>query len=804
MKAGTGRGRGTRSRPATAVALFILLASVYMITWSGRINSNDELLLLNATASLVRFGDMRADLAAGSVPPAPGDLRVTPTDPPLPDIRVEPLQPLLAAPLHWLALLLPGVGLAHSVYLFNVLVCAAAGALFFLYARSCGYSEAAAVLASAALGLATIVWPYSDSFFQAPLALFMILLAGYQLERLRQGGWRAPVPILLALATLLLLPLAHQSTLLALPALLIIALPEGRAWRAIRRKSATPALLLFLILAVILVASPGFQKELQTVFRHLGRLDPAEQASRIHSYLISPGGSLWGTSPVLLLAFPGSWILWRERRGRQAWVGLVMMLVFAFASAIYLDHQWFGGLSWPPRFLVPVVPFLLLAAMPVFERITQGSRSRGLVVLVSLLVACSLWVQISGVSLPWEAYGVALPPESGGYGDWGGGMNNLRWLRQVVIPGLWGQQAWDFAWLRVGAPAWPLLFGATGTLAALQIRARLRPEAQRAGSRRLITLGFLPVMLLLVFVALAILPPDPLYGAPNEDVARLVGDLPQLTRPDDMVLLNDLELASFLVNYGKFTRPRLVSLPFHPGEKGSPEQEARIVSDNPEVLLQGSAMQQITALARTQERLWLLAGNGPWLPWSVRPVERFLARNHYPLREIEGGPRARLIEYDTSIAPDPLLPAVPDYRAQLRYGEQIQLTGYNLPRGTRYMPGETLPLTLFWVADTTIEDSWTVAWFLARPDSPPAVQGWDSAPQAGFLLTSDWPPGVTQLDNRALRLPADLPAGDYHVLVVLYRVAEGGQLLRLPVEGGRTRDGQAGLLPTTIQVSQGE
>ena len=793
-----------RLRPATSVALFVLLASVYMITWSGRINSNDELLLLNASASLVRYGDMRADLAAGSVPPAPGDLQLSASRPPLPDIRVEPLQPVLAAPLYWLALLLPGVGLAHSVHLFNVLVSAAAGALFFLYARLCGYGAAAAILASAALGLATIVWPYSDSFFQAPLALFMILLAGYQLERLRQEGWSAPVPILLALATLLLLPLAHQSTLLALPALLIVALPERSAFRALQGRNALLALLLLLVLAVVLFASAGFQKELQTVLRHLGRLNLAEQASRLHSYLISPGGSLWGTSPVLLLALPGSWLLWRERRRRQLWAGLVMMLVFAFASAIYLDHQWFGGLSWPPRFLVPVVPFVLLAAMPVFERLTQGPRSRGLVVLVSLLLAYSVWVQVSGVSLPWEAYGVALPPESGGYGDWGGGMNDLRWLRQVVIPGLWGQQAWDFAWLRMGAPAWLLLFGATATMAALHVRARLRSEAGWAGSSRLTTLALPPLMLLLMLASLAALPPDPLYDAPNEDLASLLDDLPQLTRPDDMVLLNDLELAPWLVNYGKFTRPRLVSLPFHPGEKGSPEQEARIVSDNPEVLLQGSALQQISALAGTQERLWLLAGNGPWLPWSVRPVERFLARNHYPLQEVEGGPRARLIEYDTSIAPDPLLPAVPDHRAELRYGEQIQLIGYNLPRGRRYVPGETLPLTLFWFTESTIADSWTVAWFLARPDSPPAVQGWDSAPQAGFLPTTDWPPGVTQPDNRALRLPADLPAGDYHVLVVLYRVAEGGELLRLPVAGGQTRDGQAGLLPTAIQVDRVE
>ena len=800
MKPETGKLRNLRLRPALPVALFVLLASLYMVTWSGRINSNDALLLLNATGSLVRFGDMRADLAAGNVPPAPGDLQVSATGPPLPDIRVEPLQPVLAAPLYWLALQLPGIGLAHAVYLFNVLVSAAVGSLFFLYARSCGYSEAAAVLATLALGLATIVWPYSDSFFQAPLALFMILLAACQLERLRRQGWAAPIAILPALATLLLLPLSHQSAMLALPALLIIALPEGSAIRGVPLRIVLFAVVLLLILALILVGSPGIQAVLQTLVRHLGRLDVNEQARRIHSYLISPGGSLWGTSPVLLLALPGSWMLWRERRIRPVLVGLVMMLVFALTSSLYLGNQWFGGLSWPPRFLFPVVPFLLLTAMPVFERLVRRPRSRGLVVLVTLLLAYSVWVQVSGISLPWEAYGQALPPESGGYGDWGGGLNVLRWLRWVVIPGLWGQQAWDFVWLRMQAPAWPLLFGATAALAALPIRAHLRQTPAGAGSS-LVTTALYPLfMLAAMLAALAFLPPDPLYDAPNDDLASLLQRLPQETTPDDIVLLNDLELERYLVNYARFTWPRIVSLPFHPGEKGSPEQPARVVSDNPEALLQGSSMQQITALAAFRERLWLLAGNGPWLPWSVRPVERYMARNHFPVREVESGPRARLIEYDTTIGPDPLLPTVPDRLADLRYGEAIQLIGYNLPRGLHHVPGETLPITFFWYSDSAIEYSWTVAWFLARPDGPPAAQGWDSPPQAGFLPSTDWPPGVTQTDNRALRLPADLPTGDYQILVVLYRVDAAGEIVRLPVHGGQSRDVHVGVLPESILV----
>ena len=305
-----------------------------------------------------------------------------------------------------------------------------------------------------------------------------------------------------------------------------------------------------------------------------------------------------------------------------------------------------------------------------------------------------------------------------------------------------------------------------------------------------------------MFAGLVLLPPDPLYDAPNEALDGLLQRLGEESTADDIVLLSDLEFERYLANYGKLAGPRLVSLPFHPGEKGSPEQEAAIVSDNPEVLLHASAAQQITALANSRDHIWLLAANSPWLPWAVRPVERYMARNYYPLREIEGGSRARLLEYDTTPAPDPLVPGVPDWRASLRYGEHIRLTGYSLPRGQQLKPGDSLPVTLFWQSDAPLEHSWTVAWFLAAPDSPPAVQGWDSAPQAGLAPTTLWMPGVMQLDNRAVRLSQELAAGEYSILIVLYRIDANGDIVRLPVSGELVMDGHIGRLPTAIRVRE--
>ena len=782
----------------------MLLASIYMLTWSGRINSNDALLQLNASGSLVRYGDMRADLGAGNTPTSPGQLIPGPGYESLPEIRVEPLQAWLAAPLYWLALRLPGPGLAHTVYLFNVLVSAAAVSLFFLYARMLGHSERAALLASLLLGLATIVWPYSDSFFQAPLTLLMILLVAFQLERWRRSGWRAPMPALLALLALLLMPLARQSALLALPALAVLVLPDLRSRLRVRQWLLLVSGMLTAPILAALVLRSEWGRILNELGNRLAQLDLAFSARVLHSYLISPGGSLWGTSPVLLLALPGAWLLWRSRRVRYVLVALLMVTAFALTFAFWQGIHWFGGLSWPPRFLIPTVPFLLLPALPVLERLTQGPRPRWLLPAVALLTGYSLWVQINATSLPWEAYGSALPPEAGGLGEWGGGLNLLRWLRWVVIPGLWAELPLDFAWLRLQALSWPLLFGASAGFALWQIQRQLRSRADTVfRPTRLNDLLQTAAMLLLMLFALALLPPDPLYDAPNEALAGLLQRLPQETVPGDVVLLNDLELERYLVNYAKLDWPRLVSLPFHPGEGASPEQPPEIRSDNPEVLLQESAAQQIMALSASRERIWLLAGNGPYLPWSIRPVERFMAENYYILREIEGGPRARLLEYDTMPAPDSLLPGVPDWRADLRYGEHIELTGYSLPRGLQYQPGESLPVTFYWLSLAELTHSWKVAWFLAAADSPPAAQGQDAAMQAGFAPTSSWRPAVPVLDNRALRLPPDMPPGDYHILVVLYRFDEVGAIVRLSASGEQTLEGHVGVLPTRIRVAQG-
>jgi hypothetical protein len=55
-----------------------------------------------------------------------------------------------------------------------------------------------------------------------------------------------------------------------------------------------------------------------------------------------------------------------------------------------------------------------------------------------------------------------------------------------------------------------------------------------------------------------------------------------------------------------------------------------------------------------------------------------------------------------------------------------------------------------------------------------------------------------------MRLPADLPAGDYRLWVLWYRWQSDGTTVRLPVTGAETREDTIGVLPTHITIQPRE
>lgn len=81
-------------------------------------------------------------------------------------------------------------------------------------------------------------------------------------------------------------------------------------------------------------------------------------------------------SPWLLLAFPGFVLWWRQKHYRaEFWVALTGVLaIFLFNTS---SSMWWGGFSIGPRYLLPMLPFMAIPVVLVFQHWLQPGWKQG-------------------------------------------------------------------------------------------------------------------------------------------------------------------------------------------------------------------------------------------------------------------------------------------------------------------------------------------------------------------------------------------------------------------------------------------
>ncbi|MCS7070166.1 MAG: hypothetical protein NZM00_01560, partial [Anaerolinea sp.] len=531
----------------------------------------------------------------------------------------------------------------------------------------------------------------------------------------------------------------------------------------------------------------------------LSELTTEHVGTAIAAYLLSPGGSLWGTSPILLLAIPGAWMLIRAGGARMVLVALAAVSFFAAGYALLNGAYWFGGLSWPPRFLIPIVPLALTPALPVIRALTRPSRAWW---IVGPLIAYSLYVQFAGAVTFWADYAEILPAEANRLLDWPGGLYDPRYFRWVLLLQQLALHPPELAWWLLRDPIWPVSAALVSVVALALLLRDLNVNTPPSAAVRRLSVALAPLLLVIIGLNLGRLySADHRYLAADDTLHRAYAFLRAETRPDDVILLSSPRYAPFFLNDAPRadTMGRVIALPLQPGERPSPEEPAQTTSDNPAALLRGETIALINALASQHDRLWLVAHGSPELWWSVRPVERYLSAHYYPIQYVRTGDNTRLIEYATTSAPDPYVRYAPSVQVDLIFGDALRLIGVELPAGTTFSPGQAVPVSLYWEGLRPLEANYTMALFLRRPDGGEVTQT-DWQPGGGFHPTSGWIPGIPTWDHRGLRLPQDLPPGEYPLWVKVYDFAPDGSRHDLPVTTGTRLDDTIGVLPVTIRV----
>ena len=113
----------------------------------------------------------------------------------------------------------------------------------------------------------------------------------------------------------------------------------------------------------------------------------------------------------------------------------------------------------------------------------------------------------------------------------------------------------------------------------------------------------------------------------------------------------------------------------------------------------------------------------------------------------------------------------------LDFADGISLHAVALGTAT-LAPGDVLPVQLVWTTLAAPSGRYKV--FLQLLDGEGAlVAQRDSEPVGGLSRTTAWSPGESITDNHGLAIPADLPAGEYHLIAGLYDINDPSA--RLPV-----------------------
>ena len=275
------------------------------------------------------------------------------------------------------------------VSLFNQFVTPLTCVLFFLFCLRLGFSKKISFLTTLIFGFSTATWVSAHDYFQHPLETLLLLLSIYILYSHRMN--LQPRHVFFSGSVLAFGILTRINLFVVAPALLIYLLIINRNRISQIRFQQGLQFLLPILFALAVILILNYFK-----FGDIHITDPIHeyQGFSLSNLLIGLYGNLFSVGRSIFLYSPPALIslyLFRKFHVLHCEEGLlflVISLIYLVTYSVYGD--WAGGWSWGPRFLVPILPFLIIPIGLAFE-------SKLMTIITGALVALGVGVQIIGV-----------------------------------------------------------------------------------------------------------------------------------------------------------------------------------------------------------------------------------------------------------------------------------------------------------------------------------------------------------------------------------------------------------------------
>jgi hypothetical protein len=263
----------------------------------------------------------------------------------------------------------------------------------------------------------SFVWPYNTSFWAQPLqglllassTYFLLLirhqshsfLCSYTISRRKRSGF-----FLAGLAGLFLglSVFAHPTSLIFIPAFLVYSF-----FSAMRRQKRSFIIFLSILGVVLLFVGlinyARFGSVIEFGYGYFSSMSAHDGWRGLIGLLISPGAGLIFYFPLSILLPLGAKYMLKENKALFFLCIYIIVANWIYTGTLSFGFEpmaWSGGVAWGPRYLVPVLPFMVIILGHIFTHVRKGYFIKSL--LIGLCLA-GFYINLSGI-LVWFQYGL--------------------------------------------------------------------------------------------------------------------------------------------------------------------------------------------------------------------------------------------------------------------------------------------------------------------------------------------------------------------------------------------------------------
>ena len=429
--------------------LFVGVLGVYVAVTRGTYYAYDSQAMVAVTMNIVNHGSLKTtgfvDAFHLATPYSPYGIAVS----------------ILAVPPYALSKVFGHANLLIS--LVNPTLMACAVLMVYRTARALTWSAVHGLTAAVGFGLFTMALQSTTELFSEPGVTLCLMLMVYGVVKWGAADPRAPIWIGLGAAAAIQFRTDSVFTIW----IGLLALPLFVPWQKIIRTRPLIAIGAPIVISVLFLVWYNELRYGKILVSSYGESFSTPLSFGLHGLLLDPGKSIFVFNALALLGVVGlGALLVRDRPVAVLFLLLIVPRLLFFAKWA----SWDGGWSWGPRFMLPTVPLLILAAVELLRvwdrRSLLGILTRG---IAAVLVCFSVVVNYLSIRVPYQQWlqtlatpatlaKLAIRPQTGAQqiadydthlstGPLWGDVTLIRHHLAVMGPDWWAHGRWFVGWL---------------------------------------------------------------------------------------------------------------------------------------------------------------------------------------------------------------------------------------------------------------------------------------------------------------------------------------------------------------------